>query len=62
MGAFDVKMFLSYIQADGYEPLTVEAVAYMFEDKDLVKNLAAKLTKDANSAKGKVDYEFVLTI
>ena len=53
MGAYDVKMFLSYIQADGYEPLTVEAVAYMFEDRDVTDALAAKLTADPGSAKSK---------
>ncbi|GMH82015.1 hypothetical protein TrVE_jg188 [Triparma verrucosa] len=28
MGGFDVRQFLSFIQADGYEPLTVEAVTF----------------------------------
>ncbi|KAI2505668.1 hypothetical protein MHU86_8726 [Fragilaria crotonensis] len=51
MGSYDVKMFLSYIQADGYEPLMVEAVAYMFEDRDVTEALAAKLTADRGSAK-----------
>mmetsp|Transcript_19121 Transcript_19121/g.31682 ORF Transcript_19121/g.31682 Transcript_19121/m.31682 type:complete len:1223 (-) Transcript_19121:156-3824(-) len=50
LGAYDVKMFLAYIQADGYEPLTVEAVAYMFEDQEETMALATKLTSDANSA------------
>ena len=50
MGAYDVKVFLSYIQADGYEPLTVEAVAYMFEDKHITQKLAKELTADDSSA------------
>mmetsp|Transcript_27472 Transcript_27472/g.40580 ORF Transcript_27472/g.40580 Transcript_27472/m.40580 type:complete len:1216 (-) Transcript_27472:160-3807(-) len=50
LGSFDVQMFLSYIQADGYEPLTVEAIAYMFEDKEKVSKLSAKHASDENSA------------
>jgi hypothetical protein len=50
LGAYDVKVFLSYIQADGYEPLTVEAVAYMFDDKQVTQKLAKALTSDASSA------------
>ena len=50
MGAYEVKVFLSYIQADGYEPLTVEAVAYMFEDKHITQKLAKELTADDSSA------------
>ena len=53
LGSYDVQMFLGYIQADGYEPLTVEAVAYMFADEAVVEELATKLTKDAGSKKGK---------
>lgn len=44
-------MFLSYIQADGYEPLTVEAVVYMFTDSNKAKEVAKQVTTDANSAK-----------
>eukprot|EP00980_Cylindrotheca_fusiformis_P015436 scaffold4343_cov144-Cylindrotheca_fusiformis.AAC.14 len=51
MGAFNIKMFLSYIQADGYEPLTVEAVVYMFSDEKEATRLAKQVTTDANSAK-----------
>jgi hypothetical protein len=51
MGAFDVKMFLSYIQADGYEPLTVQAVVYIFSDFDKADEIAKEVTTDANSAK-----------
>lgn len=51
VGAFDIKMFLSYIQADGYEPLTVEAVAYLIQDEDIAKIFSANVTEDAQSAK-----------
>eukprot|EP00977_Amphora_coffeiformis_P011635 scaffold2804_cov181-Amphora_coffeaeformis.AAC.3 len=50
MGSFDVKQFLSYIQADGYEPLTVEAMVYLYEDHDLAREVANKITNDAKSA------------
>lgn len=46
LGAYDVKMFLAYIQADGYEPLTVEAVGYMFDDRDVALKLAKSVTVD----------------
>ena len=51
IGAFVVKQFLSFIQADGYEPLTVEAVAYFVEDPAQAARVAAAITTDANSAK-----------
>ena len=50
MGSFDIQMFLSYIQADGYEPLTVEAVVYRFPDPDKADEVAKKVTNDAKSA------------
>lgn len=50
MGSFDVQQFLSYIQADGYEPLTVEAVVYLYEDHDQAREVANKITNDAKSA------------
>jgi hypothetical protein len=51
MGAFDIKMFLSYIQADGYEPMTVEAVVYVYSDHKMARKIAKQVTTDANSAK-----------
>lgn len=56
MGSFNIQMFLSYIQADGYEPLTVEAVVYRFEDPDDAVKVAKKVTADDTSAEvlGKV--------
>jgi hypothetical protein len=50
MGSFDIQMFLSYIQADGYEPLTVEAVVYRYENNDLAEEVAKNVTNDAKSA------------
>ena len=35
MGLFVIRQFLLFIQADGYEPLTVKAMAYMVEDHAL---------------------------
>ena len=32
MGAFNVKQFLSFIQADAYEPLTVQAITMSMSD------------------------------
>jgi len=51
MGGFDVKQFLSFIQADGYEPLTVEAQVYVFNDPKKAEKVAKQVTTDARSAK-----------
>ncbi|GKY94058.1 hypothetical protein MPSEU_000372400 [Mayamaea pseudoterrestris] len=51
MASFDVQQFLSFIQSDGYEPLTVEGIVFRFpSDKD-AELIAEKVTKDAKSAK-----------
>lgn len=50
MAGFDVKQFLSYIQADGYEPLTVEAQIYVFDDDAKADQVAQEVTVDAPSA------------
>jgi hypothetical protein len=44
-------MFLSFIQADGYEPLTVEAIVFLYPDEDEARAVATKVTTDENSAK-----------
>jgi len=49
LGSFDVQLFLGYIQADGYEPLTVESIVFIFEDKNKAAEVAAKVTSDARS-------------
>lgn len=50
MGAFDIKQFLSFIQADAYEPLTVEAQVFVFDDPSMAAEVAAKVTTDVSSA------------
>jgi len=50
IGAFCVKQFLSFIQADGYEPLTVESVAYLVEDPAQAARVAANISVGAQSA------------
>lgn len=50
IGAFNVKVFLSYIQADGYNPLTVEATVFMIHDRQQCDRLA---TLAVGSAVGK---------
>lgn len=50
IGSFDVQMFLSFIQADAYEPLTVEAVMYYIEDTNVASAIASTNTKDPKSA------------
>ncbi len=50
MGSFVIRQFLSFIQADGYEPLTVEAVAYMVEDHAQAARVAATIAADYNSS------------
>jgi len=44
VAGFDIKMFLSYVQADGYEPLTVEAIAFYLKDKEKCKYIAETAT------------------
>ena len=50
MGSFVIRQFLSFIQADGYEPLTVEAVAYLVEDQAQAARVAATIAADYNSS------------
>ncbi|KAL9187019.1 hypothetical protein ACHAXT_010739 [Thalassiosira profunda] len=42
LGSFNVKLFLSFIQADGYNPLSVEAVVFTIDDRGECDRLAAK--------------------
>lgn len=53
IGSFDVQEFLSFIQADGYEPLTVEAVVYLMHDESAAAKVSAEMTADAKSADSK---------
>lgn len=49
IGSFDVKMFLSFIQANAYEPLTVEAVIFFVENKTDAEKVAAECGADTYS-------------
>lgn len=40
IGSFNVRTFLSFIQADGYEPLSVEAVIFLIADMATCKYIA----------------------
>lgn len=42
IGSFNVKMFLSFIQPDGYEPLSVEAVAFHIKDRAVCEQIAVE--------------------
>ena len=55
IGSFDVQMFLSFIQADAYKPLTVEAVVYSIKDKNVAAQIAAESISDAKSAETLTD-------
>jgi hypothetical protein len=50
IGSFVVKQFLSYIQADGYEPLTVEAFVYQIEDMNQVSRIAALIGDESDNS------------
>ena len=50
VGSFDVQEFLSYIQDDGYESLTVKAVVFMIKDKASAASIAAKTICDPKSS------------
>ena len=52
IGSAVVRQFLSYIQADGYEPLTVEANAYQIVDANQASRVAGIIAADiGNSTK-----------
>lgn len=51
MGAHNVLTFLEFIQADGYEPMTVESVAYLFSDRTVVMETVEKIVDDEQSKK-----------
>lgn len=48
IGSFNVRMFLSFIQADGYEPESVEAIVFTIDDKNLCDNIAVKAVGPAD--------------
>ena len=51
MGAHNVLTFLEYIQADAYEPMTIESVAYLFSDREVASGIVEKVTDDEQSRK-----------
>jgi len=51
LGSFDIQQFLSFIQADGYEPLTVESIVFIFNDPEKVAEIAKQVTADPESEK-----------
>jgi len=42
IGSFNIKMFLSFIQADGYEPSSVEGIVFTIDDISLCNEIAIK--------------------
>lgn len=48
IGSHNVKMFLSLIQADGYNPLSVEAIVFTIRDVNECKRLAALAVGEAD--------------
>jgi len=50
MASFDVQHFLGFIQADGYEPKTVESISFVISDEEISKNLCKQLCADSRSS------------
>jgi hypothetical protein len=48
IGSFNIRMFLSFIQADGYEPYSVEAVVFTIDDKTLCEEIVVKAVGPAD--------------
>jgi hypothetical protein len=48
IGSFNVKTFLSFIQADGYEPLTVEAIVFTIKSKIECERVATRAIGEAD--------------
>ncbi|KAL7574965.1 hypothetical protein ACA910_010784 [Epithemia clementina (nom. ined.)] len=48
VGSFNIEMFLSLIQADGYNPLTIEAVAFTIDDIETCKAIAERAVGEAD--------------
>lgn len=51
IGSFNVKSFLSLIQADGYNPLSVEAVAFTISDIKVCKWIATLAVGEADGVR-----------
>ena len=48
IGSFNIRMFLSFIQADGYEPHSVEAVVFTIDDRKICDEIAVKAVGSAD--------------
>ena len=48
IGSFHIKTFFSYIQADGYQPNTVEAIVFTIKDQALCDKLATNAVGHAD--------------
>ncbi|CAB9514186.1 expressed unknown protein [Seminavis robusta] len=48
VGSFNVRLFLSLLQADGYNPLTVESVSFTISNKIICNELAAAAVGQAD--------------
>lgn len=48
IGSFNVKTFLTFIQADGYEPLKVEAVVFAIDNMDVCLDISARAVGEAD--------------
>ena len=48
IGSFNVKTFLSFIQADGYEPLKVESLLFKIDDIDDCTDIATQAVGEAD--------------
>eukprot|EP00978_Attheya_sp_CCMP212_P015438 scaffold39860_cov57-Attheya_sp.AAC.3 len=55
IGSFNVKMFLSYIQADGYEPLSVEGVVFTIDNKEVCDSIATQSVGHADGHRAQLD-------
>lgn len=48
IGSFNIKTFLSFIQADGYEPLKVEAIVFVIDDFAVCTQLSSRAVGEAD--------------
>jgi len=48
IGSFNIKTFLSLVQADAYEPLLVEAIVFTIQDYETCRQIAARAVGEAD--------------
>ena len=51
IGAFNLRVFLSFIQADGYQPDSVEAVVFTIKDKAVCDDIATRAVGHADGVR-----------